>query len=107
MIKPDELAFRHALYNASLKDRLIHTSEVFSALGMHRKRAWYLLEKFTRKGFIDYGTSVNYVWLTDKGQQFKPLDAQALAEIIKRVFDPAIEEAFRSLSPIYRQFQNH
>lgn len=107
MIKSDEVKFRQALYNASLKNRVIHTSEVFGALGMHRKRAWYLLEKFTRKGFIDYGTSVNFVWLTEKGEQFKPFTAADLVPIIKATIEPAIKQAFRERGSLWDALQNH
>ncbi len=36
---------------------------------MHYKRAWYLLEKWSEKGWYDYGVSADLGWLTDKGKE--------------------------------------
>lgn len=38
--------------------------EVVRQLGMNEKRAFYLLEKWARKGWIDYGTWVWGGWFT-------------------------------------------
>jgi hypothetical protein len=36
---------------------------------MHYKRAWYLLDKWTRKGWYDYGVTLDLGWLTEKGKE--------------------------------------
>ena len=36
---------------------------------MHYKRAWYLLDKWSCKGWCDYGVSLDLGWLTDKGKE--------------------------------------
>lgn len=37
------------------------------------KRFWYLVDKWTNgKGWFDYGTSLSFVWLTEKGAQEIP-----------------------------------
>lgn len=41
----------------------------FEALGlMHDNRLYSILDKWTNKGWIDYGVSVRYAWLTDEGK---------------------------------------
>lgn len=37
-------------------------------IGMNRKRAAYICEKWTDKGWYDYGVNVLAGWLTDKGK---------------------------------------
>lgn len=34
------------------------------------KRLWYIIEKWERKGFVESGTSVNNIWLTDEGLKY-------------------------------------
>jgi hypothetical protein len=34
---------------------------------MHNKRAWYLLNKWSRKWWYEYGTTLDMGWLTDEG----------------------------------------
>ena len=36
---------------------------------MHYKRAWYLLDKWSSKGWYDYGVTLDLGWLTDKGKE--------------------------------------
>lgn len=36
-------------------------------LGMHRKRVWYLAEKWSRKGWYEYGVAVDMGWLEPAG----------------------------------------
>lgn len=33
----------------------------------NHKRLWYVLEKFERKGWLEYGTSLGSAWITEKG----------------------------------------
>jgi len=35
---------------------------------MHYKRAWYLLEKWSDKGWYDYGVTSDLGWLTNEGK---------------------------------------
>lgn len=34
---------------------------------IHHKRAWYLLEKWVRKSWYDYGVSLDLGWFTEEG----------------------------------------
>jgi len=34
---------------------------------VHHKRAWYLLEKWSDKGWYDYGVSLDMGWITEEG----------------------------------------
>lgn len=102
MIKQDEIKFRRALYNASLNSRVINTADVIASIGMHSKRGWYLLHKLTRKGFIEYGTSITFVWLTDKGrEEFKPFDPVAFNKILTSTITSAVAVAFEQKSTFY------
>ena len=35
---------------------------------IHHKRAWYLLRKWSDKGWYDYGVTLDLGWLTDEGK---------------------------------------
>lgn len=35
---------------------------------MHHKRAWYLLRKWTERGWYAYGVSLDLGWLTEAGR---------------------------------------
>lgn len=43
--------------------------DIINEIGFYMscKRAWYLLEKWARKGFYDYGVSSDLGWLTPEG----------------------------------------
>jgi len=43
--------------------------DVAKRLGMNENRAWYILEKWANKGWLEYGVSPFYGWLTDKGKE--------------------------------------
>lgn len=72
MRKPDELLFLKLLLarcrrvdnHPPEKPREIINHPEFP---LPPKRAWYLLEKFTGRGWYDYGTSLDLGWLTEKG----------------------------------------
>jgi len=36
---------------------------------MPYKRAWYLLEKWSKKGWYDYGVTLDLGWMTEKGMK--------------------------------------
>lgn len=40
-----------------------------SGFPIHHKRAWYLLEKWTGKGWYDYGVCLDLGWITEKGNE--------------------------------------
>lgn len=47
-----------------------HTRDVVDDLGMNHKRAAYILEKWTDKGWWDYGVSVMAGWFTERGVEW-------------------------------------
>lgn len=73
-MKPDEQAFLMTV--ASLRDgdnrkgwkwpRDIINYPEFS---MHHKRAWFLLEKWCRKGWYEYGVTLDLGWITEEGME--------------------------------------
>lgn len=44
--------------------------ELYSFLKLPPKRALYILNKLVRKGFYDYGVSLDTGWLTDEGVKY-------------------------------------
>ena len=40
---------------------------IAAMLNMNPKRSWYLCQKWTDKGWYDYGVSVDTGWLTPQG----------------------------------------
>ncbi|MGG3454227.1 hypothetical protein [Paenibacillus rhizolycopersici] len=36
---------------------------------MHHKRAWYLLDKWSRKRWYEYGVTLDLGWLTNEGKK--------------------------------------
>ena len=42
--------------------------DLIPASGLHYKRCWFLLSKWTRKGLYEYGTCLDLGWLTDTGR---------------------------------------
>ena len=70
MMKPDELTLLDYLKaNTSMEDSesFPYVREVASNLGMAPKRAAYICEKWTNKGWYDYGVNVLAGWLTPEG----------------------------------------
>lgn len=72
-MKPDERAFLAAMqsrgnYGGSGGTRHgVHARDLISELGIPWKRGAYLCQKWTDKGWYDYGVAVDLGWLTDKG----------------------------------------
>lgn len=64
-MKPDELAFLRALLSADCNVRDL----IASLPDLNTKRAHYLLRKWTKKGWYDYGVSLDLGWLTAKGEE--------------------------------------
>lgn len=49
------------------------------------KRAWFLLGKWTRKGWYDYGVTLDLGWMTEKGMAKAREIAGNVAQSIKGV----------------------
>jgi hypothetical protein len=65
-MKQDEREFMEALRSRHAMRPTVR--QVAAELGIPRKRAAYICDKWTRKGWYDYGVSVLAGWLTDEGQ---------------------------------------
>lgn len=63
MKKPDELN----LWNM-VKDLkgAIDWESWFDRLNMNHKRGFYIIEKWSDKGILNYGVSLRYAWIEDK-----------------------------------------
>lgn len=62
-MKEDERHFLLDLYTRAKPRDLINSSDFY----MNHKRAWYLLDKWSNKGWYDYGVTLDLGWLTSKG----------------------------------------
>ena len=63
-MKPDERAFLLWSFGYWLKERLVDSRE-YSAIPLKRKI--YLIDKWTDKGWVNWGTSENFFWFEQKG----------------------------------------
>jgi hypothetical protein len=76
-MKADERQFALALLRQGWREgdpTGTRTYEVITTLGLPPKRAWYLLGKWTAKGWYSYGGSIDHGWLTaDGAQMFRSL----------------------------------
>lgn len=63
-MKDDEKQFLLDILNRGITPRDIINEPDFY---MHHKRAWYLLEKWSDKGWYDWGISMDLGWLTEDG----------------------------------------
>ena len=69
MIKADE----HEYYAAiQVKGRGVFADVVAERLGMEWNRAEYILEKWSRRGWWEWGVSIRSGWLTDTAPQYLP-----------------------------------
>lgn len=69
MIKADE----HEYYAAiQAKGRGVFADVVAERLGMEWGRAESILEKWTRRGWWEWGVSIRSGWLTDTAPQYLP-----------------------------------
>lgn len=67
-MKPDEAMFLKSCQEQcpqKLGRRL--PRDIYNELGLNWKRACYLLEKWSGKGWYDYGINVDLGWMTSKG----------------------------------------
>jgi hypothetical protein len=64
-VKPDEIAF----LRLCAADPRRSARDIINTPGfpMHHKRAWFLLEKWARLGWYDYGVSVDTGWMEPTG----------------------------------------
>lgn len=69
-MKDDERAFLLALDARTISLRARHLTALDGGAGINipEKRAEYLLEKWSRAGWWDYGVSARTGWLTDAGR---------------------------------------
>ncbi len=72
-MKPDEIALLLAIATADCPRNGATVRDVVSDLRLHPKRARYLLEKWTRKGYYNYGVSLDMGWLTANGKRVAAL----------------------------------
>lgn len=63
-MKPDEQRLLAAVATMHPADNV---RDVIVATGINRKRAHYLLEKWSNKGWYDYGVAVDLGWLEADG----------------------------------------
>lgn len=72
-MKADERKFLADVFKYRLIGGLEHKSPRVlinePSFTMHYKRAWYLLEKWTDKGWYDYGVTEDLGWLTEEGKK--------------------------------------
>ena len=68
-MKPDELALLKTLAFHRPKQTWTgpNAEDVGISLGMHHKRVDYILNKWTNKGWWNYGVSARTGWLTEAG----------------------------------------
>jgi len=65
-MKPDEKEF---LKRCQQSKREIRVRDIINSVDftMNYKRAWYILEKWSGKGWYDYGVSLDLGWMTEEG----------------------------------------
>jgi hypothetical protein len=65
-MKDDEKRFLRDIAEQNLMPRdLINKPDFY----LHHKRAWYLLGKWSNKGWYDYGVTLDLGWLTPLGKE--------------------------------------
>ena len=66
-MKPDERELLQSLLDETVamkaRGEVLYVREWVERQPINRKRAWYLLGKWTRKGWYDYGVSLGAGWL--------------------------------------------
>ena len=64
-MKEDEKNLLLTLWETGLTPRVANRE----ILHMNHKRMWYILHKWTKKGWYDWGVSVELGWLEDEGKK--------------------------------------
>lgn len=67
-MKDDERNLLSVMQSRSISSALPYPREIAMELGIPVKRASYICEKWTKKGWYDYGVNVLAGWLTDAGK---------------------------------------
>ena len=65
-MKNDEKALLKAFSNSN--EEYPRIRDIAKLLGMHEKRLFYIVCKWSEKGFYDWGTSSDLGWLTPEGK---------------------------------------
>ena len=69
MMRNDEKEFLQMLKKRTQEDpNSPHVRQLILDMGMSEKRGSYLCEKWTNRGWYDYGVNVLAGWLTGEGQ---------------------------------------
>lgn len=66
-MKNDERLLLDKIQSQSDSDNFPYARDVAKDLNIPPKRAAYIYDKWTRKGWYEYGVSVMAGWLTDEG----------------------------------------
>jgi hypothetical protein len=64
-MKNDEQELLNAIHDKARTGENPYVRGIVRELGMNEKRAAYICEKWTKKGWYDWGVSVLAGWLTD------------------------------------------
>ena len=67
-MKEDERKLLIELQNRSKTGEPPYVREIINELGINEKRATYICEKWTNKGWYDYGVNILAGWLTEAGK---------------------------------------
>ena len=68
MLKEDEIYFWNLIKKElSTSEKTVQDIINGKDFSMHYKRVWYLLEKWSQKGWYDYGVSIDLGWITPEG----------------------------------------
>lgn len=69
-MKKDEWLLFCAIIHKNKEETVRNVINKYHKLGyIHYKRAWYLLQKWSAKGYYNYGVSLDLGWMEDKGIQ--------------------------------------
>lgn len=88
MIKNDELEFLRVVAQRGKCRVIPSVRDLIAQCGIHPKRACYLLEKWTRNGWYEYGVSLDLGWITEKGDRaFRVLDYRPQQPLVVQELD--------------------
>ena len=81
-LKKDEIEFLTELYQRNEREYTTPRNIILSPnFNIPYKRAWYILDKWSKNGIYDYGVSSDLGWLTPEGKIFaKWLSKQEIKE---------------------------
>lgn len=92
--KPDEILLfrRMRLERGHPMGRRLFVDEVGAELGIHAKRVEYLLDKWSERGWWDYGISARTGWFTRDAPEDLAPDHGAIAPRTAPATSPATDE---------------